>query len=113
MFPEIDPVLAASVRSILLGVSIKPHPLLRPFWLSWLCWLRGPPAFDASVDSAAPAARMITLEQLRVYEFARLVKMLSAGVGVMLVLLAWPTKPRGHRQTAHWTSAAKRSSSSA
>jgi NADH-quinone oxidoreductase subunit N len=99
MFPEIVLCVAACVL-MLMGVSLK-----------------------GSVRRAAPVIAVIALVialfsqlsfiygnqghfdsrwySVHVYEFARYVKILSSAVGVLLVLLAWPSDESGVRGPAH------------
>jgi NADH-quinone oxidoreductase subunit N len=99
MFPEIILCAAACVL-MLMGVSMK-----------------------GSVRRAAPVVAIIALviagfsqlavvagnaghfdsqwNAVRVFEFARYIKLLSSGIGVLLVLLAWPSDREGVRGPAH------------
>ena len=49
-----------------------------------------------------PASRALvdSHDTFRVFQFAQYIKMLAAGVGILLVLLAWPTNARRDRQPA-------------
>jgi NADH-quinone oxidoreductase subunit N len=99
MFPEIVLCAAACVL-MLMGVSMK-----------------------GSVRRAAPVIAIVALviagvsqlamfvgnaghvdsqwNAVRVFEFARYIKILSSGIGVLLVLLAWPSDRDGVRGPAH------------
>src|SRR3954466_5984081 len=91
LLPELILILAASVL-FLLGMSSKPAarrlaPVLALIALAVVFFMqivRGSPD-DGQIDTATNAVRC--------FPFAAYIKMLAAGVGMLFVLLSWPTGP--------------------
>jgi NADH-quinone oxidoreductase subunit N len=89
MFPEIVLCIAACVL-FLMGVSLKPAirrfaPVLAIIAL-----------FIAGVSQLSPiggSAERVDLHwhSVRIYEFARYIKLLTSAMGILFVLLAWPS----------------------
>src|SRR5579862_9876786 len=86
--PELILIVTAGVL-FLLGMSNKPGarklaPILALISLVWvfLMQLRGTPDNAASIDVPG---------MIRVSQMATYIQMLAAGVGVLFVLLSWPT----------------------
>src|SRR5256885_1966708 len=91
LLPELILILAASVL-FLLGMSSKPAarklaPVLALLALGAVFFMqiaRGS-SDEGQVDTATNA--------VRIFPFAAYIKMLAAGVGMLFVLLSWPTDP--------------------
>ncbi len=99
MFPEILLCAVACVL-ILMGVSFKPAVRRAAPILSIIA------LFIAAVSQLSPIAGNAPRFDLHwytvhVYEFARYVKILSSGMGILLVLLVWPSNRDATGGPAH------------
>src|SRR5580658_1392183 len=92
MFPEIVLCAAACVL-FLMGVSLRPV-VRRAAPVLALAALVVALLSQRSMFTGAGslADRMHTVQ---VFEFARYIKILSAVIGILLIMLAWPDDPRG------------------
>jgi NADH-quinone oxidoreductase subunit N len=99
MFPEI---LLCSVACILLlmGISAKPSVRRGAAVLAIIALVVA--GFSQLSPIAGNAPRIdLRWNTVHVYEFARYIKIVSSGIGVLLVLLAWPSNRDGTGGPAH------------
>jgi NADH-quinone oxidoreductase subunit N len=104
MFPEIFLCFVAGIL-FLMGVSNQSATRRLAPVLALIALLV---AAISQLSMAGASGSMIDKwHTVQVYEFARYIKLLSAGVGAMLVMLAWPDSPQATGGTAvHWGSEA-------
>jgi NADH-quinone oxidoreductase subunit N len=99
MFPELVLCTAACVL-LLMGVSMKSGTRRAAPVLAIIALLIAGTSQLSMVAGNAPRFDL-RWNAVRVYEFARYVKLLSAGMGVLLVWLAWPSDRESTGGPAH------------
>jgi NADH-quinone oxidoreductase subunit N len=99
MFPEIVLCAAAAIL-LLMGVSRRPSTRRAAPVLAILALIVAG-ASQLSAIGGSAARLDLRWNTVRVYEFARYVKLLSSAIGVLLVLLAWPTNRDATGGPAH------------
>ncbi|HEX4053186.1 MAG TPA: NADH-quinone oxidoreductase subunit N [Tepidisphaeraceae bacterium] len=99
MFPEIVLCAVACVL-LLMGVSMKAATRRAAPVLAILALLVAGASQLSMIGGSAPRLDL-RWNSVRIYEFARYVKLLSSAIGVLLVLLAWPSNSDATGGPAH------------
>ncbi|MGD0540997.1 MAG: NADH-quinone oxidoreductase subunit N [Tepidisphaeraceae bacterium] len=99
MFPEVVLCTAACVL-ILMGVSNKPSTRRAAPVLAILALIVAGVSQFSAVAGSAPRVEL-RWDTVHIYEFARYIKLLSSAIGVLLVLLAWPSDREATGGPAH------------
>src|SRR4051794_28980611 len=97
MWPEL---LLGCVGGLLFLVGVVNRPTARK--LAPVLAIAALLVVFAGLVMRPPGEKVLTdvARTFRVYEFAHYIKLLSAGVGILLVLLAWPTRADGTGNSA-------------
>src|SRR3954467_5442511 len=94
LLPEL---ILISVACVLLLMGVSPRPATRRL-VPWIALLALAGVFAYQLVNHATTTLADPGNAVRVFHFAEYIKMLAAGVGILFVLLAWPSNlgPRGN-----------------
>ncbi|HEX3984905.1 MAG TPA: NADH-quinone oxidoreductase subunit N, partial [Acidisoma sp.] len=99
MFPEI---FLCAVACVLLLMGVVASPAVRRFTPVLAILGLAIAGISQLAMFAGNAPRLdLRWNTVHVWEFARYIKLLSSGIGIMLVLLAWPSDPQATGGPAH------------
>jgi NADH-quinone oxidoreductase subunit N len=99
MFPEIVLCIAALLL-MLMGVSMKASTRRAAPVVAILALLIAGVSQLSKIAGSAPRADL-RWNTVHIYEFARYIKLLSSAIGILLVLLAWPSNRDATGGPAH------------